>query len=94
MNLSKFLFWDVDYGSIDWEKHAGFVISRVLMRGILSDWQELNFFYGKEKILKEALNARYLDTVTLNFCSFYFNVPKEKFRCCNTPQSIRQLWPY
>jgi len=43
MNLSKqrsslrTLFWDVAFDSIDWQKHARFVINRVVTRGNLDD---------------------------------------------------------
>ena len=92
--LRKSLFWDVDYDGIDYEKHARFVIGRVLTRGDLSDLQQLFRYYGRETIKGEVLQIRYLDKLTLNFCHILFNTPKEKFRCCNTDPSIRQLWNY
>ena len=30
LNLSKVIFWDTDYESIDWEKNARYVIARVI----------------------------------------------------------------
>ena len=93
-NLSKVLFWDIDYSEIDFEKHARFVIERVLTRGNLHDWKELKRYYGLDRIKKEVVNIRYLDKITLNFCHTFFNIQKEKFRCYNTEPSIRQLWNY
>ena len=90
--LNRALFWDIDYQEIDFEKHARFVIERVLTRGNLQDWKELKRYYGLNKIKDEALNIRYLDKITLNFCHTLFNIQKEKFRCYNTEPSIRQLW--
>ena len=92
--LNKALFWDIDYQEIDFEKHARFVIERVLTRGNLQDWKELKRYYGLNKIKDEALNIRYLDKVTLNFCHTLFNIQKKEFRCYNTEPSIRQLWNY
>ncbi len=40
--LNKALFWDTDYQDIDYEKHARFVIERVVTRGNLKDWKELS----------------------------------------------------
>lgn len=80
MNLKKALFWDVDYDKIDFEKNAGFVISRVIMRGTWNEWLEIQQFYGKKRIMAEMLEIRYLDKYSLNFCSFYFNIPVEQFR--------------
>ena len=94
MKLSKSLFWDVDYNTIDWEKNCQFVIYRVLMRGTLEDWNEIKQYYGLEKIKNVATYLRYLDKKTLNFCSIYFDIPKEKFRCYNTNPSIQKLWNY
>ncbi len=33
MQLSKVIFWDVDYDRINWAEKARFVIGRVLMYG-------------------------------------------------------------
>jgi hypothetical protein len=92
--LRKTLFWDTDYNSIDYEKHARFVIERVLTRGNWNDWQELKKYYGLKKIKEEAVRIRYLDKRTLNFCQTFFNIGKESFRCCNTERSVRKLWNY
>lgn len=92
--FSPTLFWDVDIESLDTENNARFIIERVLTRGQLKDWRQLYKFYGRERIKQEVLNIRYLDEVTLNFCSTFFNLPKSKFRCYNQPQSIQQLWKF
>ena len=92
--LNKALFWDTDYSNIDYDKHARFVIERVLTRGNLKDWHEIKRFYGLSKIKNEALNIRYLDKITLNFCHTFFNIKKEKFRCYNIEPSIQKLWNY
>ncbi|MCK5034285.1 MAG: hypothetical protein KAS73_00205 [Candidatus Sabulitectum sp.] len=92
--LRKSLFWDVDFDGIDYQSHARFVIERVLARGSLNDWRQLCGYYGLERIKNEALQIRYLDKLTLNFCHTFFNIPKEKFRCYNTDPSIRKLWSY
>ncbi len=92
--FSTNLFWDTDETTLDLEKNARFIIERVLSRGRLSDWFTLLKLYGQDRIKKEAMKIRYLDKVTLNFCSTLFNVPKSKFRCYKQPQSIQQLWQY
>ncbi len=93
-NLNKALLGDIDYSKIDFEKHARFVIGRVLMRGNLQDWREIKRYYGIELIKKEVVKIRYLDKKTLNFCHIIFNIKKEKFRCYNTEPSIQKLWNY
>ncbi len=94
LELSQTIFWDTDIDKLDYEKHARHIIERVLMRGMLKDWFEIKRYYGLERIKTEILKIRYLDKVTLNFCSKYFKLPKEQFKCYNTEQSIRQLWNY
>lgn len=93
-NLRKTLFWDVDPDTIDYQKHARFVIERVLTRGNLDDWLELRDFYGLNRIRDEALQIRYLDKVTLSFCALVLKTPREKFRCWSAEPSIRKLWSY
>ncbi len=67
MNLPSYLFWDTDLTSLDYNKHARFVIQRVVMKGSIDDWRTIKAFYGLEFIKKEIVQIRYLDTLTLNF---------------------------
>ena len=94
MDLSRYIFWDVDFGAIDWEKHRRFVIQRVISKGSLEDWKKIIEFYGPEKVKKALTRERYLDKKTLNFSSYYFQVPKEEFRCYNSIPSGQKLWNY
>ena len=94
MNLSSYLFWDVDQKDVDFKGHSRFIISRVLMKGTLNDWQEIKEYYGKEFIKNEVVKIKYLDNLTLNFCSTYFKIPKSEFACSSTKQSIREHWNY
>ena len=94
IQLSKTLFWDTDITKIDYEKNARHIIERVLMRGMLSDWFTIKDYYGIERIKSEIIKIRYLDKVTLNFCSKYFKIPKKQFKCYNTEPSIQKLWNY
>ena len=94
MNLSPYLFWDVDQKTIDFDIHSQFIISRVLMKGTLNDWNQIKDYYGKEFIKKKVIKIQYLDNLTLNFCSSYFNLPQSAFICSNTKQSIREHWNY
>ena len=94
MQLTKALFWDTDINKLDYEKHARHIIERVLVRGTLNDWFEIKNYYGTDRIKSEVLKIRFLDKITLNFCSKYFQTPKQEFKCYNTEPSIRQLWNY
>lgn len=92
MKLSTYLFWDTDIKNIDWEKHSGYVIERVISLGTLNDWKQIIQYYGLERIKKDMLRVRYLDKLTLNFCSTLFNIPKEKYRCYKHQQLTKQHW--
>ena len=92
--LSKGLFWDVDFENIDWEKNAPFVVERVLGKGKWENFKSILEFYGKVRIKKIILNLRYIDNRTLHFCSVYFNIPLTEFRCYNIKLSNQQHWNY
>jgi hypothetical protein len=44
------LFWDMNRGALDPEKHARTIIARVLNYGTLRDWQWLERQYGREAV--------------------------------------------
>lgn len=94
MYLSKTLFWDTDINKIDYERNARHIIERVLQHGNLSDWFEIKKYYILERLQNEIIQIRYIDQVSLNFCSKYFQISKEKFKCYNTAQSIQKRWNY
>jgi len=53
------LFWDMNRGALDPEKHARTIIARVLNYGTLRDWQWLERQYGRETVRAAAeLDAR------------------------------------
>ena len=93
-DLTEALFWDVNKALLSEEDHAAFIINRVCMLGLWSDWVLLKKYYGIEKIREELLKARYLDPKTLNYFSLIFNVPKENFRCFTSPLSAPAHWNY
>ncbi len=77
------LFWDVTFESIDWQRHARFVIARVVSRGNLDDWYLLKKMYGTDRIKKEVVCIRSLDPKSLSFLSAFFDLDKKAFRCCS-----------
>lgn len=91
-NLRKSLFWDVAYDTVQWKKNYRFVIERVLERGTFEEWQEIKRYYGLDKIKEAALQARWLDNTTLSFCSNYFHIPREQFRCYTLKSSNPAPW--
>lgn len=93
-SLSATLFWDTKIESIDVEKHAPYIIERVLSRGTWDEFKIILNHYGKENVGKIAINLRYLDRIVLAFCVTYFNLPQEKFRCYIQRQLKVSSWDY
>jgi hypothetical protein len=94
MKLSKVIFWDTEYNSIDWDKNARYVIGRVLMYGTVEDYWTIKGYYGLDRIQEEMLQERYLDPRTLSFLSCILNTPQEAFRCYSEIQSQRGHWNF
>jgi len=94
LGLSRTLFWDCDPDKVDTEKHAEMIVEKVLNRGTLDEFKTIVKFYGKPKLSEFVVNYRYMDNILLSFCSAYFNIPKEKFRCYTQKQLKVTHWDY
>jgi hypothetical protein len=94
MNLPVYLFWDTTPDQIDWNRHARYVMERVLMYGSLQDWHTIISYYGKGRILKEMRASKGLDPKSLSFLSTVFETPPEEFICFTQIQSSRAHWIY
>ena len=76
--FSKYLFWDTEIDSIDIKKNDRYIIERVLTRGQLKDFYLLTHIYTRDEITNALFKCREMDAKTVNFCSLYFNIPKNK----------------
>lgn len=94
MKLSREIFWDTNYDTIDWDKSYQWVICRVLEYGNIEDWREMRKYYGDKKIVEAATKARSLSIKTMHFIHHIFEVPLEKFRCYNSTLSDPIRWMY
>ena len=79
--FSKTLFWDTDVAKLDPQKSKFYVIERVITRGSFSDWKQMLSLYSMKEIKSNITKIKDLDPKTLNFCSLYFDLPKESFEC-------------
>lgn len=82
--FDKRIFWDVNFGTLDYDGKASFIIERVFERGDVEDIRQCRRYYGDDKIIKALLNAKYLSYRTLCFVSAIFDQPMESFRCFAT----------
>ncbi|MFH1147990.1 MAG: hypothetical protein V1736_09835 [Pseudomonadota bacterium] len=76
------LFWDA--GEIDLEKHAGYVIKRILEFGDEKDLKALRRIYADEKIIQIVKYSRGLSPRTRRFWCVYFRVSFKDPVCLNT----------
>ncbi len=67
MQLNPALFWDTNPNNLDFQKHARYIIMRVVMYGKLNEWKQVLHFYGKDKIAEEMTQERELDIKTVHF---------------------------
>ncbi len=76
--FSQYLFWDVAIEKIDLHKNKRYVVERVLTRGLLEDFYTLLQIYSIDEIIEALKKSKELDSKTVHFCSYYFNIPKSE----------------
>jgi hypothetical protein len=81
MTLSHHLFWDVDRAAVDAERHAPWLVKRVLEYGRWEDWRVLVSHYGRPRLAGIVTNLRSLHPKALAFCQAWFQLPPSAFRC-------------
>ena len=94
MKFRPALFWDTEYNELDWDKHAKFIIERVLHRGTWNEFQQVLEYYGRNKNVETVKNLRYLEKRVMHFCRVYFDIPLSEMRCYNIRQSRKVHWDY
>lgn len=93
-DFSPYLFWDTDIAALDLDKHAAYIIDRVLHLGTIDDFRLLLSCFGADKIKEVVKELRYLDNKVLHFVSIYFNIPLPDFRCYLQKPLIQSHWQY
>lgn len=90
--LSQVLLWDIDKSKFDQEKHARYIIQRVLEYGQWQDWILIRGYYGLERIVTECQQLRTLDVRALSYICCISNTKKEDYRCYRIAQLTPTLW--
>ena len=93
-SLSPTLFWDVERDEVDDVKHRRFIISRVLERGSLPDWERMRDHYTLPVIVAEAQQLRSLEPRALAFIACVGRVPENSFRSHRLRATSRKTWVY
>jgi hypothetical protein len=94
VELTKNIFWDTRYESINWDQHVTYVVDRVLHYGTIKDWKQVLSYYGINKVRDVSVKLRRMDKRTLSYCAVFFQIPKEDFRCYNTEPLLKAHWDY
>jgi hypothetical protein len=81
----SFLFWDAD--KIDTEKHAAYIIARILDYGDVENVRMLRELYPEEKLIEVIRRRRGLFPVTGKYWAVKFNIPFNEVSC------LRKYYP-
>ncbi|MDL2241808.1 hypothetical protein LJB91_02750 [Bacteroidales bacterium OttesenSCG-928-L03] len=92
--FSHNLFWDIELSELDMEKHAKFIVGRVLDYGSMEDWRFIRKYYGIERLKEIALNIRSMFPESLSFIATITHTPQNQFRCYKQLQSKDQHWVF
>lgn len=92
--FDKRIFWDVNFGTLDIDAKADFVITRVFERGDIEDIRQCRRYYGDEKISFVLLNARFLPEKTIHFAAAIIDKDITEFICYKIRQLNPGLFPY
>ncbi len=84
--FDKRIFWDVDFDTIDYDKHPKWIIVRVFERGDIADIKQLRRYYGDRMIKNAVKKAKYIEEETMQFLSAIYQIPKQQFRCYTEKQ--------
>ena len=90
----KYLFWDIDYNKLDYDKYSDFIIERVFERGDVDDIRQCRRYYGDEEIAKALTNAKYLTKETIYLAIAILNNELTDYRCYRLAQLNPQHWQY
>jgi hypothetical protein len=88
------LLWDVDPDQLDLERHAGFVIRRVLERGTWTEWQSVRAHFGDDCILQEVQRMPRLAPKSLTFVAAVLGQQPESFPCFASKPSLGAPWSF
>jgi hypothetical protein len=92
--FSTYLFWDIDPKDLDMEKHAPYIVERVLDNGQMTDWIFIRQYYGLERLKAIALGIRSMSPQALSFISTVTRTPENQFRCYEQIHSKNTHWHY
>lgn len=79
--ISKAIFWDTDFGKMDWIRYKKAIIQRVFERGSESDIDEIIRFYGKKEVINTIQTAHSLLYTAIENAETYLGIDKNSISC-------------
>jgi hypothetical protein len=79
--VNERIFWDINIAKLDYDRDKLLITERALIKGTEEDEFALYEYYGKENMKKILMEVTYLDSITIEYVSQIFNIPKEKMKC-------------
>ncbi|MFN0213989.1 MAG: DUF6922 domain-containing protein, partial [Saprospiraceae bacterium] len=86
--ISKLPFWDIDYGSLDPERDALFILEKVFNYGLWSDYKAAFALYGEARVRQEIVKSSYLKKEVLSFLCLILDLKPTDFKCFTKTQSL------
>lgn len=93
-NLSKRGFWDINLETLDFNRYADFIITRVFERGSKRDVQNIINYYWEEDIINTLGNSASLLPIAKERAKQFFHLSDKDFACSTSKQPARSLSKY
>lgn len=87
--LSSRAFWDIDLRTLDFDRHAAFIITRVFEHGTPEEKEAITRFYGRDKITATLTQAHSLLPAGREWAKQMFHLSDADFLCCRSNQPAR-----
>ena len=86
LELSPFIFWDVNIEKLDVKKNRDLIIKRIAVYGRDNDVKLMFKMYKKNEIKKILKNADCLNMSTVSYFGLILNIREKDFKCCKKKQ--------
>ena len=85
VSQAQHLFWDVDPWGIDPDRHASFIIERIVRFGLPADVRWMLGAYDDDTLSRVIRHSCRIDRKTASFWALHLNIPREEIRCFSMP---------
>ncbi|MFC2098486.1 DUF6922 domain-containing protein, partial [Bacteroidota bacterium] len=79
--ISRQIFWEIDFDSLDYTRYKDYVIKRVFERGNESEIREIIRFYGDEECRRVIGEADSLFYLAAENARLYLNMKNSEIKC-------------